>query len=126
MVRLDGTAADEVRLAEASDIANLFENEIIGLFLNVLPALIAEGDGLGAIQAAELLQKASKVGDKVEARLVQRLACLEKPMQLRRFDILNDVVGDIAAREARVAAAFVVPIGAPEESERLISWRFWR
>src|ERR1700731_3644753 len=99
MVRLDGTAADEVRLAEASDIANLFENENIGLFLNVLPALIAEGDGLGAIQAAELLQKASKVGDKVEARLVQRLACLEKPMQLCRFDILNDVVGDIAARE---------------------------
>jgi hypothetical protein len=90
MIRLDGTAADEVRLAAASDIADLFKNEVIGLFLNVLPALIVEGGGLGAIQAAE--------------RLVQRLACLEKPLRRRHFGRCGR---GIAAREARVADAFM-------------------
>ena len=107
MVRLDGTAADEVRLAAANDIADLFQSQIIGLFLNVLPVVIAAEDGIGAIRAAELLQKAREAGDSIEARLTQRLARLQKPMELRRFDILNDAAGDVAAREARAADTFV-------------------
>ena len=45
MVRLDGTAADEVRLSAANDIAEYFESHIIGLFLNVLP-LVAPIEGV--------------------------------------------------------------------------------
>ncbi len=37
MVRLDGTAADEVRLAAVNDIADLFDSQVIGLFLNIMP-----------------------------------------------------------------------------------------
>jgi nucleotide-binding universal stress UspA family protein len=122
MVRLDGTAADEVRLAAANDIADLFQSQIIGLFLNVLPVVIAAEDGIGAIRAAELLQKAREAGDSIEARLTQRLARLQKPMELRRFDILNDAAGDVAAREARAADTFVAlrPNGASQEPEYLV------
>jgi len=51
MVWLDGSIADEVRLAAAEDIARVFQGHIIGLFLNpchhsyrprgTLPALFA-------------------------------------------------------------------------------------
>jgi nucleotide-binding universal stress UspA family protein len=122
MVRLDGTAADEARLAAANDIADLFQSQVIGLFLNVLPVVIAAEDGIGAIRAAELLQKAREAGDSIEARLTQRLARLQKPMELRRFDILNDAAGDVAAREARAADTFVAlrPNGASQEPEYLV------
>jgi nucleotide-binding universal stress UspA family protein len=122
MVRLDGTAADEARLAAANDIADLFQSQVIGLFLNVLPVVIAAEDGIGAIRAAELLQKAREAGDSIEARLTQRLARLQKPMDLRRFDILNDAAGDVAAREARAADTFVAlrPNGASQEPEYLV------
>ena len=52
MVHLDGTSADEQRLAGANSIAILFESHVTGLFLNVLPLVMpAEGDSAGAIMA---------------------------------------------------------------------------
>jgi nucleotide-binding universal stress UspA family protein len=122
MVRLDGTAADNVRLAAVNDIADLFQGRIIGLFLNELPVLVAEQDGLGAGLAARLLQKAREAGDKLEAEITQRLARLSKPVELRRYDILDGSAGDVAAREARAADAFVAlrPNGAPQEPEYLL------
>jgi nucleotide-binding universal stress UspA family protein len=123
MVRLDGTAADEIRLTAVDQIADLFEGRIVGLYLNVLPVLIPEeGDGVGAIHAAELLQKAQEVGDKVEEKLTRRLARLQKPVELRRFDVIGDAAADIAAREARTADTFVAlrPNGGPREPENLI------
>jgi nucleotide-binding universal stress UspA family protein len=43
-------------------------------------------------------------------------------MELRRFDILNDAAGDVAAREARAADTFVAlrPNGASQEPEYLV------
>ena len=35
MVRLDGTAADEVRLAAVNDIADLFDSQVIGLLFSI-------------------------------------------------------------------------------------------
>jgi hypothetical protein len=40
MVRLDGTRADDARLAAVDQIAENFDSHIVGLFLNVLPLLI--------------------------------------------------------------------------------------
>jgi nucleotide-binding universal stress UspA family protein len=122
MVPLDGTAADEARLAAANDIADLFQSQIIGLFLNVLPVVIAQEDGIGAMQATRLLQTAREAGDKTEARLMEKLARLQKPGELHRFDILNDAAGDVAAREARTADAFVAlrPNRAEQEPEDLV------
>jgi nucleotide-binding universal stress UspA family protein len=122
MVHLDGTAADEVRLAAGNDIADVFHSHIVGLFLNVLPVLIVPEDGIGSMQSAELLNQARTAGDKAEEKLSQRLTRLQKPVELRRFDILNDTAGDVAAREARTADAFVAlrPNGASRGAEDLV------
>ena len=122
MLRLDGTAGDEVRLAAVNDIAELFDSQVIGLFLNILPVVIAAEDGIGAARAAELLQAAREAGDKVEARLRERLNRLQKPVELRRFDILSDAAENVVAREARAADTFVAlrPNGAPQEPEHLV------
>jgi nucleotide-binding universal stress UspA family protein len=122
MLRLDGTAGDEVRLAAGNDIAELFDSQVIGLFLNILPVVIAAEDGIGAARAAELLQAAREAGDKVEARLRERLNRLQKPVELRRFDILSDAAENVVAREARAADTFVAlrPNGAPQEPEHLV------
>ena len=93
MVRLDGTAADEARLAAADDIAELFQSRIIGLFLNVLPLLAPEEEnGLSAVQSVNLIDLAREAGDKMEIKLTQRLARLQKPVELRRFDGFVDIL----------------------------------
>lgn len=122
MLRLDGTAADEVRLAAVNHIADLFDSHVIGLFINVLPVVIAPEDGIGAARAAELLEAARQAGDKVEARLGERLNRLQKPVELRRFDIVSDAAENVVAREARAADTFVAlrPNGAPQEPEHLV------
>jgi nucleotide-binding universal stress UspA family protein len=122
MVRLDGTAADEVRLAAVNDIAGLFDSQVIGLFLNILPVVVAAEDGIGATRAAELLEAGRAAGDKVEAKLRQRLERLQRPVELRRFDILDDDVQNVVTREARAADTFVAlrPNGAPQEPEYLV------
>jgi hypothetical protein len=37
MVRLDSSAADELRLAAVKGITDVFDSQVIALFLNVLP-----------------------------------------------------------------------------------------
>ena len=121
MLRLDGTAADEVRLAAGNHIADLFDSHVIGLFINVLPVVIAPEDGIGAARAAELLEAARQAGDKVEARLRERLNRLQKPVELRRFDILSEAAENVVAREARAADTFVAlrPNGAMDPEKLL-------
>ena len=41
MVCLEGTAADDVRLAAVEIIAGLFNSHVIGLFLNTVPSTVA-------------------------------------------------------------------------------------
>jgi nucleotide-binding universal stress UspA family protein len=123
MVHLDGTAADEARLAAVDDIAERFQSRVIGLFVNVLPLLAPEEeDGIGAIQSVELVRLAREAGDEMEAKLTRRLAGLQKPVELRRFDGLGGAIADIAAREARTADTFVAlrPNGATREPEHLV------
>ena len=108
MVWLDGSIADEVRLAAAEDIARVFQGHIIGLFLNPLPSLVpAEGDPAGVVREAELMERAREVGDRMEAMLGRRLARLNHPVEIRRFDVFADDIANIASREARSADTFV-------------------
>jgi hypothetical protein len=101
MVWLDGSIADEVRLAAAEDIARVFQGHIIGLFLNPLPSLVpAEGDPAGVVREAELMERAREAGDRMEAMLAKRLARLNHPVEIRRFDAF---AANIASREARSA-----------------------
>src|SRR6202030_4876189 len=59
MVRLDGTAADEARLAAAEYISGVFDGHIIGIFLNILPLIMpTEGDTVAAAESAKAVQRA--------------------------------------------------------------------
>ncbi len=123
MVRLDGSEVDEPRLAAVNNIAEMFQGRVIGLFLNVLPVYFPEeGDSVGAIRAAELLQRARDIGDRLEPELIARLARLQKPTELRRFDVITGAAADVAAREARSADTFVAlrPNGGQQEPEDLV------
>lgn len=122
MLRLDGTRADDARLAAANQIAEHFDSHIIGLFLNVLPLLIPADADPAAIETIQVVEKARLVGDETESKLRRRLALLQKPVELRRFDTFGDTMPEIASREARTADVFVAmrPNGSSQEPEDLI------
>src|ERR1700676_50210 len=116
MVWLDGGISDEVRLAAVADITRrLQSNVVIGLFLNPLPL---PGPVSGEA-TAELVDGARKAGDEIERLLAKRLQLLERPVELRRFDVLADDIANVAAREARSADTFVVlrPNGAMDPDQ---------
>ena len=122
MVWLDGSLSDEIRLAAVADIARQFESQVIGLFLNPLPLPgPVDGDVAGALATAELMDRAHEAGNKTEALLTKRLKLLERPVEIRRFDVLAGDIADVAAREARAVDTFVAlrPNGAMDP-ERLI------
>jgi len=122
MVWLDGGQADEVRLAAVADIARRFESQVIGLFLNPLPLPgPVDGDAAGALATAELMERARQVGDKTETKLAKRLQLLERPAEIRRFDVLANDIANVAAREARSADTFLAlrPNGSLDP-ERLV------
>src|ERR1700676_1349129 len=118
MVWLDGGVSDEIRLAAVADISRRLQPKvIIGLFLNPLPLPgPVEGDA-----TAELIDSAREAGDEIEKLLTRRLRQLERPVEIRRFDILADDIAKVAAREARSADTFVAlrPNGAMDP-ERLV------
>jgi nucleotide-binding universal stress UspA family protein len=121
MVWLDGGVSDEIRFAAAGDIARRLESRVvIGLFLNVLPLpAVVDGDVAGSAVAADLVARAKETGDKTEALLARRLGQLDRPVEIRRFDILAADIADIAAREARSADTFVAlrPNGAMDPEQ---------
>ena len=125
MVRLDGTSGDDVRLTAASQIAEIFEGHITGLFFNVLPPPpITDGLNVAnASQATKLLATAKQAGDAIEATVFERLTRLQQPTNLRRFDVAgDDDISDTALPLARAADAFVAlrPNDRSEEPEGLI------
>jgi nucleotide-binding universal stress UspA family protein len=127
MVWLDGSLADELRLHAAAAIARQFESQVIALLFNSIPLpAVAEGGGTAAVVEAELWEKARQAGNAVEAKLIQRLKLLDRPVETRRFDVLADDIANIAAREARAADTFVAlrPNGAMDPDRLLESVLF--
>src|SRR6202011_3719392 len=118
MVWLDGGISDEIRLAAVADLARWLDAQVvIGLFLNVMPLPgPIEGDA-----TPEVIDPARQTGDQTETLLVRRLQMLERPTEIRRFDVLANDIAKVAAREARSSDSFVAlrPNGAMDP-ERLI------
>jgi nucleotide-binding universal stress UspA family protein len=122
MVWLDGSLSDDIRIAAAAEIAQRFDSQVIGLFLNPLPVPgPVDGDVTGALATAELIERARQTGNTIEAMLAKRLRQLKSPVEIRRFDVLADDIAHVAAREARSADTFVAlrPNGAMDP-ERLV------
>src|SRR5262249_23226528 len=122
MVWLDGSVFDDIRLAAVAEIARRFDSQVIGLFLNSLPLPgPVDGDIAGVLTTAELMEGAREAGDRTEELLARRLKQLERPFEIRRFDVSPGEVVERAAREARSADTFVAlrPDGA-RDLERLV------
>ncbi len=120
MVRLDGGSGDDARLAAATQIAEIFQSHITGLFLNVVPD---EFNGANVNQAAQAPDAARRAADAVETMLFQRLTQLQQPTNLRRFDVAGvlDISGT-ALPVVRTADTFVAlrPNDRSNEPEDLI------
>lgn len=120
MVRLDGGSGDDARLAAATQIAEIFQSHITGLFFNVVPD---EFNGTGASQTARSPGAAKRAGDAVETVLFHRLNGLQQPTNLRRFDVAGVLdISETALPVARTADTFVAlrPNDRSKEPEDLI------
>jgi nucleotide-binding universal stress UspA family protein len=109
MIYLDGSEADNLRVAAGNGLAELFKARITGLFINVIPDVVVPIEPVDPSLelSVELREKAEEAGDQIEVRLTEKLDRLNKPVELRRFDVFPDQVTEIAAREARTVDTFV-------------------
>ena len=84
---LDGSIADEVRIAAVVDITRQFEGQAAGLFFNPLPPPPApiDGDLTGALTIATLMDQARASGDTLEKTIVDRLKRYDVAIELRQI-----------------------------------------
>ncbi len=117
-VHLDGTAEDEVRLAHAEALAARCEARLTGLFTNLLPDPGLYAGEFGATAIGQLTDGAIQEGNVTELRLLQRLARLGSPHELRRIEAAPEVLERAVATEARWNDLFVATCPRPNESLR--------
>src|SRR5918993_953097 len=120
MVHLDGSPEDEIRLEHGQAFATAGRAHLIGLFTNQLPDLtiaMPMDGGAAAIQVlTELQDQALKDGDATARRLTERLAGLQVPSELRRFDETFGALSGKVVDQARCADLFIAtrPYGGAE------------
>lgn len=109
MVHLDGTSADDIRLAWTEAIANLFQAHITGLHLTRLPDVMmaAEGAMVAADIIGQMQDEARAEADKVAERLRSRLEKLSLSHELRRIENMTGSIYANAASEARCTDLFL-------------------
>jgi len=111
MVHLDGSPEDEIRLEHGQALATAGRAHLIGLFTNQLPDLtiaMPMDGGAAAIQVlTELQDQAMKDGDVPARRLTERLAGLQVPSELRRFDETFGALTGKVVDQARCADLFI-------------------
>ncbi|MCB8822312.1 universal stress protein [Microvirga rosea] len=111
MVHLDGSPEDEIRLEHGQALATPGRAHLIGLFTNQLPDLTVAmpmDGGAAAIQVlTELQDQALKDGDATARRLTERLAGLQVPSELRRFDETFGALSGKVVDQARCSDLFI-------------------
>lgn len=123
MVHLDGSPEDEIRLEHGQALASAERAHLIGIFTNQLPALTVAmpmDGGAAAMQVlTELQDQARKDGDAIAERLTARLAGLQIPGELRRFDDPYGALSGKVAQQARCADLFIAtrPYGAAKVAD---------
>ena len=107
LVRLDGTPADEFRLAASESLAKLFNSHLVGLILNILPDPVFDESAVSAEIWARLHEQARTRGKELESKLRNRLRGISPSAELRRVDVYAHEQARIASREARTADVFL-------------------
>ena len=120
LVHLDGSEADERRLAFAEPIARKSDAFLTGLLVNEIPEVMVAGDpSLSAAQVViDLQNEAIETGNKTKAALETRMERLSVNNELRRIDVYVSRAGAHIATEARVSDLFVAlrPYGHPQDN----------
>lgn len=120
MVHLDGSPEDEIRLEHGQALATAGRAHLIGLFTNQIPdltvAMPMDGGAAGIQVLTELQDEALRDGDATARRLTERLASLQVPSELRRFDETFGALSGKVVDQARCADLFIAtrPYGGAE------------
>lgn len=107
LVRLDGTPGDEVRFAASGSLAKLFDAQIVGLLLNVLPEPALAEANVSVDYWTRMLEQARQRGREMEEDLGKRLRDIAASAELRRFDVYAEEQAGVTARECRTADVFL-------------------
>jgi nucleotide-binding universal stress UspA family protein len=111
IVHLDGEIEDEVRLSHAEMIARDFGAQVLGLYANWIPELVPMSGFdvafTSVASAARLQVQARERGERVFARLTERLARLDCRAALRRVQGGADELSRLCASQARCADLFI-------------------
>lgn len=112
MVHLDGSNEDDVRLAHAEALSALCGGaKLTGLFTNYLPEYAYHLSGIYGMtdvgEIAALEERLRQEGEKVFARLQQRLTHIDANNDARRLDAYPSQMAPLAAAQARWSDVFV-------------------
>lgn len=112
MVHLDGSDEDEVRLAHAEALAPLCgDAKLTGLFTNLLPEYAYHLSGIYGMtdvgEIAALEERLRQEGERVLARLKERLNRLDPNNEVRRLDAYPSQMAPLAAAQSRWIDLFV-------------------
>lgn len=112
MVHLDGGQEDATRLAHAESLSMHFaEARITGLYTNALPEyayVLGVQSGIADMEPVlDLERQLRQEGDRVVAKLEQRLARPGAAHEVRRIDDWPSLIPDLACSQARWADLFI-------------------
>ncbi|MCG5243907.1 universal stress protein [Azospirillum doebereinerae] len=110
-VHLDGTAEDDGRLDHGAMIADLFGAHLVGVYTNKIGVMMFPATDFGGASAeilTEMIADSRRAGDGVEKRLRARCATLPTPMDFRRIDEADYLLGWAVANLARSTDLFVM------------------
>lgn len=109
LVYLDGSKADENRIAHAEALATRHNAFLTGLYCNQLPeVMIASEAGMASVEmVAQMQETARHEGDAKAAALLSRFDRLGVLNEIRRFDTYSSQLGSAISGEARTADLFI-------------------
>ena len=115
-VHLTGSPEDEVRLAYAEMLSELFEAHLDGLYVHILPEVVV-ADPAAMVGMQAWFDQSNAEAEDTFKRLEARFERFTMPHQVRRFDVLSGTAGPTMATEARTADLFVAtrPYGDPAD-----------
>ena len=120
IVHLDGGSEDETRLGHAEMLAAGRGVYVTGLYANPLPEYVmASGfdPTFSSIAGVAQLQESLHTeGERVAARLTERLARIDAPNALRKIEAAAGELARLCATEARCADLFVATSGGPGDA----------
>ncbi|MBS7706070.1 universal stress protein [Chelatococcus asaccharovorans] len=119
LVHLDGTAADDTRIAHAGFVVGLFEAHLTGLLTNIMQApVMPVADGMAyAVYLESIQEKTKERGDRDAERLAHRLDAVTASSELRRLDIFSEAVWQVVAMQARASDLLIAlrPYGSERD-----------